>query len=144
MTVPVALAEREPLPLRRRLPPFAAVAAARLLARARPARIRAVLEFVRRGAVPATEQQAQCARRAVISVSLRCAGQHCLQRSIASALLCRIRGTWPGWYIGVRTQPFVAHAWIQVGNRPIGEPYIDGHYRILMAVPPTRSEGAIG
>ena len=136
MTIPVTLAERDRLALHRRLLPFAVVSVARLLAAAKPARIRAVLEFARRGAMPATEEQILAARREVVSVSLRCAGRHCLQRSIATALLCRLRGSWPTWSVGVRTQPFAAHAWVGVADRPVGEPYIEGHYRPLMTVPP--------
>jgi hypothetical protein len=74
----------------------------------------------------------------VVAVSLRCAGNGCLQRSIAAALYCRAHGSWPTWCTGVRTHPFTAHAWIQVGDQPIGELYPAGHYRILLTIPPTQ------
>ncbi len=112
------------------------MAAARVLAGLRPVRLRAVLEWVRRGAVPATVEQAAAARRAVVAVSLRCAGQSCLQRSIAAALCCRARGCWPTWSTGVRTNPFAAHAWIEVDGQPVGEPHPADHYRRLVTVPP--------
>ncbi|NUP40023.1 MAG: lasso peptide biosynthesis B2 protein, partial [Streptomyces sp.] len=89
-----------------------------------------------RGARPATAEQALAARRAVVAVSLRCAGQACLQRSIAAALLCRSRGVWPTWCTGVRTSPFEAHAWIEAAGEPVGEPYPAGHYRPLLSVAP--------
>ncbi|MDW6058870.1 lasso peptide biosynthesis B2 protein [Streptomyces sp. NPDC059679] len=136
MSAPMALADRDRLPLHRRVTPWLAVVVARLLARAKPARVRAVLEFARRGARPATAEQALAARRAVVAVSLRCAGQACLQRSIAAALLCRSRGVWPTWCTGVRTSPFEAHAWIEVAGEPVGEPYPAGHYRPLLSVAP--------
>ncbi|KAK1183201.1 lasso peptide biosynthesis B2 protein [Streptomyces sp. NBS 14/10] len=136
MSAPMALADRDRLPLHRRVMPWLAVVVARLLARAKPARVRAVLEFARRGARPATAEQALAARRAVVAVSLRCAGQACLQRSIAAALLCRSRGVWPTWCTGVRTSPFEAHAWIEVAGEPVGEPYPAGHYRPLLSVAP--------
>ncbi|MGP3967534.1 lasso peptide biosynthesis B2 protein [Streptomyces sp. 6N223] len=136
MSVPAALPERDSLPLHRRVVPLIAVGAARLLARAKPARLRRILAFLRRGARPATPAQALAARRAVVAVSLRCAGQACLQRSIAAALLCRSRGVWPTWCTGVRTGPFAAHAWIEVAGSPIGEPAPAGHYRTLLSVPP--------
>lgn len=50
MSLPVALSERRKLPLHRRLVPLLAVGIARLLAKAKPARLRTVLEFARRGA----------------------------------------------------------------------------------------------
>ncbi|MER6139933.1 lasso peptide biosynthesis B2 protein [Streptomyces sparsogenes] len=140
MSAPVALPDRDRLPLHRRVMPWLAVVVARLLARAKPARVRAVLEFLRRGARPATAEQALAARRAVVAVSLRCAGQACLQRSIAAALLCRGRGVWPTWCTGVRTSPFEAHAWIEVAGEPIGEPYPAGHYRPLLSVSPVARE----
>ena len=136
MTVPVVLPERQRLPVYRRALPLIAVGAAAVLARTKPSHIKAALEFVRRGARPATREQAYAARRAVVSVSLRCAGQACLQRSIATALLCRVRGVWPVWCTGVRTQPFAAHAWIEAEGRPVDEPFVAGYYRLLLAVPP--------
>lgn len=145
MSAPVALSARDRLPPHRRILPLLAVAVARMLARTRPARVRAVLEFLRRGARPATAEQAAAARRDIVSVSLRCAGQACLQRSIATALLCRSRGVWPTWCTGVRTSPFQAHAWVEVAGEPVGEPHPAGHYQRLLAIPPverTASESA--
>jgi hypothetical protein len=136
MSVQMSLDHRAVLPLRRRPLPLLAVGAARLLARVKPARLRAVLEFARRGAAPAGAEQALRARADVVAVSLRCAGNNCLQRSIAAALLCRARGTWPTWCTGVRTHPFAAHAWIQVDDEPIGEPHPAGFFRPLLAVAP--------
>ncbi|MEU9113698.1 lasso peptide biosynthesis B2 protein [Streptomyces sp. NPDC048483] len=145
MSLSVALAERRRLPPHRRLVPLLAVGIARLLARAKPARLRTVLEFARRGAAPATADQALAAREAVVSVSLRCAGQGCLQRSIATALLCRTRGVWPTWCTGVRTHPFAAHAWVEADDHPIGEPHPKGHFRPLISIPPVqRGESADG
>ncbi|CAM5238377.1 lasso peptide biosynthesis B2 protein [Streptomyces coeruleorubidus] len=136
MSVPVTLTEQRRLPPHRRALPLLAVALARPLADIRPARLRRVLELARRGAKPATVGQALAAREAVVSVSLRCAGQHCLQRSIATALLCRFRGVWPTWCTGVRTQPFAAHAWVEAEDQLIGESYPKGHYKPLLTIGP--------
>ncbi|GAA2765943.1 hypothetical protein GCM10010103_49840 [Streptomyces paradoxus] len=141
MSMSVALSERRRLPLRRRVLPLLAVGAARLLARARPARLRTVLEFARRGARPATAAQALRAREEVVSVSLRCAGQGCLQRSIATALLCRARGSWPTWCTGVRTHPFAAHAWVEAEGQLVGEGHPKGHFKTLMSIPPLTDDG---
>ncbi|MEW2626177.1 lasso peptide biosynthesis B2 protein [Streptomyces sp. NPDC048106] len=136
MSIPKALEQRRHLPPQQRITPLLAVALARPLTRARPARLRRVLEFLRRGAAPATAEQALTARQQIVAVSLRCAGQGCLQRSIATALLCRTRGTWPTWLTGVRTHPFAAHAWIEAEGQIIGEPHPKGHYTPLLTVPP--------
>jgi hypothetical protein len=137
MSVPVTLEHQHRLPPHRRVLPLLAVATARLLATLRPRRLRTVLELARRGAQAATPAQAHTARQAVVSVSLRCAGNGCLQRSIAASLYCRAHGTWPTWCTGVRTNPFEAHAWIQVNDQPIGEPHPAGHYRPILTIPPT-------
>jgi hypothetical protein len=70
----------------------------------------------------------------VVSVSTLCAGQGCLPRSIAAALLCRARGSWPGWCVGVRTAPFAAHAWIEADGDPVGEPLGTESFRRVIVV----------
>ncbi len=136
MSAPFALAAQRKLPLHQRVLPLLAASLARVLAKTTPARLQAVLTTVRRGARPATATEALAVRDAVVSVSLRCAGQGCLQRSIATALLCRARGVWPTWCTGVRTQPFAAHAWVEADDQLIGEPHPKGHYRPILTVPP--------
>lgn len=135
MSQPMVPATRDRLPLRRRPPVLVATAAARLIVLLRPHRVRRVLTAVRRGAAPATTEQALAARRAVVAVSARCAGEGCLQRSVATALLCRMRGVWPDWCTGVRTEPFRAHAWVEVDGLPVGEPHQSAAYHRMMVVP---------
>ncbi|MFH8290289.1 lasso peptide biosynthesis B2 protein [Streptomyces sp. NPDC018059] len=108
------------VPWRRRSAVLVATAAARLIFTVKPHRIRRVLSAVRRGAAPATTSQVLAAREAVVALSARCAGENCLQRSVTTALLCRMRGVWPDWCTGVRTAPFRAHAWVEVGRRVDG------------------------
>jgi Transglutaminase-like superfamily len=94
------------VPLPRRLVTHLAVGAARLLATRSPRRIRTVLGRLRRGAVPATFEQAKAARDAVVAVSLHCAAREgCLARSLATVLLCRLGGQWPTWCVGARPLP---------------------------------------
>jgi transglutaminase superfamily protein len=113
---------------------FAAVTVARGLAALPPKRIRQVLGVVRRGARPATYDEALRARTIVTTVSVRCAGRYCLDRSLATALLCRVTGTWPRWCAGVRTiPPFASHAWVEVDGRPVGEPEIVAGYRAMVS-----------
>jgi Transglutaminase-like superfamily len=115
---------------------LAAVTAARILARLSPLRIRRVLQRVARGAAPADEATVLRARGDVVAVSVRCAGPRCLERSIATALLCRMHGVWPQWCTGVRLQPFQAHAWVAVDGRPVGESIDDlAFFRPIITVP---------
>ncbi|MER8161235.1 lasso peptide biosynthesis B2 protein [Streptomyces sp. NPDC094472] len=99
----------------------AAVLLARGIAKLSPERQFALLGVFRLGARASQADEARRARNAVIFVSVMCTGPWCLQRSIATALLCRICGTWPEWCVGVRTEPFTAHAWVQVDGIPIDE-----------------------
>ncbi|GGM80651.1 hypothetical protein GCM10012275_59140 [Longimycelium tulufanense] len=136
MSGPVVLPAGPKPRLYRRLVARVVIGVARLMAHLPPRRIRAVLTVLRVGAVPATHAQALAARDTVTSTSMLCAGPYCLPRSLATALLCRLRGTWPTWCVGVRTNPFAAHAWVEVDGQPVGEPIGAGYYRALMTVPP--------
>ncbi|QHC21489.1 lasso peptide biosynthesis B2 protein [Streptomyces sp. GS7] len=125
----------------RRLLVLLAVAVARRLAAKPPARTRAILTRLRRGAREATYEEARAAREAVVAVSLRCAGDEgCLPRSLATVLLCRVRGTWPTWAVGVRARlPFGAHAWVEAEGRMVEEKADRSYFRTLFAVPPERA-----
>ncbi|MFC7326824.1 lasso peptide biosynthesis B2 protein [Marinactinospora rubrisoli] len=135
MSVPCAMPRRRRLPFGRRMSGRVAVGLAHVLATLPPRRIRSVLRLLRRGARPATAVQARRARETVVAVSLFCAGEGCVQRSLATVLLCRMRGVWPTWCLGVRTEPFRAHAWVEVDGEPIGEQQRAGYYRPLIMVP---------
>ncbi|NGO47840.1 lasso peptide biosynthesis B2 protein [Streptomyces ureilyticus] len=134
MSMPLAMPERKKPPLRRRVAGHTAVIAARLLARTSPRRICRILALLARGARPCSAEDAQRARDTVVAVSALCAGEGCLPRSLATVLLCRMTGTQPTWCTGVRTEPFRAHAWVEVGETPVGEPWPAGYYRPMLRV----------
>lgn len=99
----------------------AVVAAAIVLSRVRPAIIRWVLlRVVKRGQRPSIDRVLDI-RRNVFTVSSLCAGEGCLPRSIAVAILARCYGFGVTWRTGVREYPFTAHAWIEVAGTPVGE-----------------------
>jgi hypothetical protein len=125
------------VPLPRRLLAYAVIAAARLLATRSPRRIRTVLGVLRRGARPATYEQAKAARDTVVAVSLTCAAREgCLPRSLATALLCRLGGSWPAWCVGARRlPPFAAHAWVEAEGVMVDEDYPADYFRPLLRVP---------
>jgi hypothetical protein len=125
------------VPLPRRVLARLTVAAARLLATQPPRRIRAVLGWLRRGAEPATFEQAKAARDTVVAVSLVCAAREgCVPRSLATILLCRLRGQWPTWCVGARrVPPFGAHAWVEADGVPVGEDYPPDYFRVFFTVP---------
>lgn len=99
-----------------------AVAHARYLARRDPQWLERRLRRISQKARPATISETFAAHQRVISVSTRCSGRWCLDRSIAVALLLRMRGAWPEWHTGVCLNPFRAHAWVAVNGKSVGEP----------------------
>lgn len=134
MSMSVASGGSATLSWHRHLTARAAAVAARALIRLPPRRLRRFLEVTGAGTRPATVDQALAARSAVVAVSSRCAGQGCLQRSVATVLLCQLRGVRPDWCTGVRTRPFVAHAWVEVDGEPVGEGDDVALYHTLMSV----------
>jgi Transglutaminase-like superfamily len=125
------------VPLPRRILARLTVGVARLLATQSPRRIRTVLGWLRRGAQPATFEQAKAARDTVVAVSLTCTGREgCLPRSLATILLCRLHGQWPTWCVGARRiPPFGAHAWVEAEGIAVGEDYPPDYFRTLFTVP---------
>lgn len=113
-----------------------AVGVARLLATRSPREIRLVLSMLRRGTRPATVEHARAVRDRVVTVSLACAGREgCLPRSLATILLCRLRGRWPTWCVGARRlEPFSAHAWVEAEGVPVGEDYPPDYFRTFFRV----------
>ncbi|WP_084959539.1 lasso peptide biosynthesis B2 protein [Thermoactinospora rubra] len=130
----VAAYDRPGVPWRSRPAAWLAIGAARIIASRSPRQIRRILEVVRRGARPARYAHAARARKAVTGLSARCAGEGCLQRAIAVALLCRLRGMWPTWHVGVRIEPFGAHAWVEADGVPVDEQQPAGYYMPLITV----------
>ncbi|MBP2403227.1 lasso peptide biosynthesis B2 protein [Streptomyces syringium] len=137
MTLPEAIAHRPDavsLPLRTLV--RLVVLGARVLGTRSPRRIRTVLRLLSRGSRPATYAEAKAARDSVTAVSLRCAGrQGCLPRSLATVLLCRLRGQWPTWCVGVRRlPPFGAHAWLEAEGKPVAEGYPADYFQPFFTV----------
>ncbi|WP_329787356.1 lasso peptide biosynthesis B2 protein [Lentzea sp. DG1S-22] len=120
----------------RGVPASAAVLVARVLGTRSPQRIRRVLTAVSKGARPATYEEAAAAHRAVLASSVMVAGDGCLPRSIAVALLCRLRGRWPTWHVGAQIHPFRAHAWVEAEGRAVGETGDMSRWKSLITVGP--------
>jgi hypothetical protein len=144
MTTPETIShDPRSVPWNRRLIVRLVAGVALLLSSRSPRRIRHLLRAVRRGARPATYSEAKKARDLVVAVSLACTGpKSCVSRSIATALLCRLRGCWPTWCVGARKiPPFGAHAWVEAEDRRVEEPYPAGYHLVLFSVPPTQPDG---
>ncbi|OZC84947.1 hypothetical protein CH254_20060 [Rhodococcus sp. 06-412-2C] len=101
-----------------------------------PNSLRSVLERIAAGARPATYEEARLARDAVLTASpYSRGGSACLPRSLATALVCRARGTWPQWCVGVLSSPpFTAHAWIEVDGVIVDEPMAKSDFSTFFSV----------
>ncbi|MFJ4171322.1 lasso peptide biosynthesis B2 protein [Paenarthrobacter sp. NPDC089714] len=99
-----------------------------------PALLESAFRTVVHRSRPSSHAQARRIRAAVCAVSSRCAGEGCLQRSIAVFLLCRLEGHSPAWKTGYRLEPFTAHAWVEVDGEPVDEPSAISSYIPVLSV----------
>ncbi|UCR88815.1 lasso peptide biosynthesis B2 protein [Mycetocola spongiae] len=111
-----------------------AITAARLVSYLPPNRMHQLVHSISRGTRRATFSEAGTAREQICRFSRRCAGQGCVQRSVAVVILCRLYGSAPNWRIGFGIEPFTAHAWIEVDGRPVGEPEVVAYYFVSHSV----------
>lgn len=119
-----------------RIQVFAAVVCARALHRKPPQTLRRLTGKIARGARPASYAEAKRVRDEILTNSALCRGNKaCLTRSIAVALLCRQRGYWPTWAVGVVTiPPFAAHAWVEADDEIVDEPLASEDFRAFFKV----------
>ncbi|WP_198671342.1 lasso peptide biosynthesis B2 protein [Desertihabitans aurantiacus] len=121
----------------------AAVGSALALAKLPPHTLRRLLRGVSTGARPASYAEVRELRDTVLSVSAFCrGGSACLVRSLATALLCRSRGLWPEWCVGVLSAPpFTAHAWLEAEGRIVDEPMSSADFAKFFTITATTPTG---
>ncbi len=136
MSSPILPETRGRLGLRDSLVARVATATAFVVTALPPRGIRVFLAAVAKGGRPARTDEVLAWRTAANTVSRRCAGLGCLQRSIAVMLLARFHGVAPVWKTGFRPDPFVAHAWVEAEGEPVGEPDVVSQFRIVLSVDP--------
>lgn len=135
MSAPIMPQRRVRLGRRRALSARVAVWLARPLSLLPPHLLCRTLALLAKGTRRPAAADVLAWRDAVNSVSRRCAGEGCLQRSIAVMLLGRFHGATPAWKTGFRPDPFIAHAWVEVDGVPIGEPEAVRHFHTVLEVP---------
>ncbi len=88
-----------------------------------PEKIEKILTDITRNKPIASLKESENARGAVCFVSKKCRNQdRCLKRSIAVTVLLALKGKRVSWCSGYCMDPFRAHAWVEVHERPVGEP----------------------
>ena len=97
MTERRALLQKSKVTALRKPKIWSGILASHVLARLSPSRLEQFMKWMSGGAKVAELAQAKAVRDEVISTSCLCAGEGCLQRTIATALICRLEGVWPKW-----------------------------------------------
>ncbi|WP_145007858.1 lasso peptide biosynthesis B2 protein [Kocuria marina] len=115
-----------------------ALTGAQLIHGLSPVKLRRWLGRAAFGARPARYAEVKLARDQILTVSAFCrGGDACLLRSIAVALVCRQRGVWPTWAVGVlAVPPFAAHAWVEADGHIVDEPMDEDDYKAFFKVLP--------
>lgn len=108
-----------------------------------PRLLRSTMRIVVSGGKRPTPERAERYRALVVSVSTLCAGEGCLPRSVATATLARLQGYGLTWCTGIREQPFLAHAWVEVDRTAVGEVTSLEGLRVMLRAAP-RYEAAVG
>lgn len=137
MTTPGSFAaESRVLPLKQRVLIGLVVITAHTLAGRRPRWIRGIIRLLHRGSHPGTYEQVKAAQDSITTVSSAYSQQHwCMQRSLATILLCGLRGLSATLCIGIRGSVLTgAHAWVEAEGVPVGEDYTQD-YRVLYTLP---------
>lgn len=144
MTLQLFPEEIEPTTLSDRARARVAVALAYLLSRRSPERIAKTLSRWVDRYPAATEKEARRDRSAVCTVSGRCRGQEgCLQRSLATVIASRLRHKSLGWCSGIATDPFRAHAWVEVDGSPVQEFSEITDYVKTLEIAPSRPKATL-
>lgn len=112
-----------------------AVSVARLIALLPAWPMTQILVALSRDSRPSHVHEVSNLRSAICRSSVRCAGQGCLQRSIAVFVACRLDGHTPVWASGFRVAPFAAHAWVEAEGVPVGEPDEVAEFVVVLSVP---------
>jgi len=109
-----------------------------LMSKLPPRFIESVIDSLMNQAGPCSFEAAQNARNDVIATNRVCAGEGCLERSLATVFVCGITGRGlPAWVVGARIEPFRAHSWVEVNGIPVGES-IAPDFVPLISLSPTR------
>lgn len=115
---------------------FIAAQIARVVILFSPHRIQQILQILMRSRLQAQYSEAQEWRNAVVQISSRCAGQGCLQRSVAVVLMSIFHNRAITWSTGFRLSPFQSHAWVEVAGKPVGEVDIISQFQTVLTVQP--------
>ena len=121
MSTPVRMEQRTKLSVKNKITALFCANVSFFLIKLPPKKLSEVIEKLSKNTRKALPKEVESWRTSINSINVRCAGNGCLQRSVAVMLRGIIARRTPDWVSGFQVSPFIAHAWVEVDGIPIGE-----------------------
>lgn len=121
MSSPVRMGQRTKLSVKNKITALFCANVSFFLIKLPPKKLSEVIEKLSKNTRKALPKEVESWRTSINSINVRCAGNGCLQRSVAVMLRGIIARRTPDWVSGFQVSPFIAHAWVEVDGIPIGE-----------------------
>ena len=121
MSSPVRMEQRTKLSVKYKITALFCANVSFFLIKLPPKKLSEVIEKLSKNTRKALPKEVESWRTSINSINVRCAGNGCLQRSVAVMLRGIIARRTPDWVSGFQVSPFIAHAWVEVDGIPIGE-----------------------
>ena len=121
MSSPVRMEQRTKLSVKNKITALFCANVSFFLIKLPPKKLSEVIEKLSKNTRKALPNVVESWRTSINSINVRCAGNGCLQRSVAVMLRGIIARRTPDWVSGFQVSPFIAHAWVEVDGIPIGE-----------------------
>lgn len=121
MSSPVRMEQRTKLSVKNKIIALFCANVSFFLIKLPPKKLSKIIEKLSKNTRKALPKEVESWRTSINSINVRCAGNGCLQRSVAVMLRGIIARRTPDWVSGFQVSPFIAHAWVEVDGIPIGE-----------------------
>lgn len=121
MSSPVRMEQRTKLSVKNKIIALFCANVSFFLIKLPPKKLSEIIEKLSKNTRKALPKEVESWRTSINSINVRCAGNGCLQRSVAVMLRGIIARRTPDWVSGFQVSPFIAHAWVEVDGIPIGE-----------------------
>lgn len=121
MSSPVRMEQRTKLSVKNKIIALFCANVSFFLIKLPPKKLSEIIEKLSKNTRKAFPKEVESWRISINSINVRCAGNGCLQRSVAVMLRGIIARRTPDWVSGFQLSPFIAHAWVEVDGIPIGE-----------------------
>ena len=134
MSSPVRMEQRTKLSVKNKITALFCANVSFFLIKLPPKKLSEVIEKLSKNTRKALPKEVESWRTSINSINVRCAGNGCLQRSVAVMLRGIIARRTPDWVSGFQVSPFIAHAWVEVDGIPIGEEMVLSNFQKILFV----------